>query len=162
MPSFLFLVGGAGDEKEYKEILELVEKSPFDITFAGKITQQELAGKINQSDIFILPSFYEGLPLVIIEALACGAYVICTDLPGIKNWIDRNLPDNGVIFVEPPERVNEDEPVEEELPIFERELAEAIEKAAKGPVTRPSREHLARISWDGLCSRLAQIFEEKQ
>ena len=161
-PVSLELVGGAGDEKEYKEILELVEKSPFDITFAGKITQQELAGKINQSDIFILPSFYEGLPLVIIEALACGAYVICTDLPGIKNWIDRNLPDNGVIFVEPPERVNEDEPVEEELPIFERELAGAIEKAAKGPVTRPSREHLARISWDGLCSRLAQIFEEKQ
>ena len=67
---------------------------------------------MNQSDVFVLPSFYEGLPLVIIEALACGTYVICTDLPGIRNWIDQNLPDNGVVFVEPPKRVNEDEPVE--------------------------------------------------
>ena len=52
---------------------------------------------MNQSDVFVLPSFYEGLPLVIIEALACGTYVICTDLPGIRNWIDQNLPDNGKI-----------------------------------------------------------------
>ena len=60
---------------------------------------------MNQSDVFVLPSFYEGLPLVIIEALACGTYVICTDLPGIRNWIDQNLPDNGVVFVEPTKRV---------------------------------------------------------
>ena len=64
---------------------------------------------------------------MIIEALACGTYVICTDLPGIRNWIDQNLPDNGVVFVEPPRRVNEDEPVEEELPVFEKKLAGAIE-----------------------------------
>lgn len=64
---------------------------------------------------------------MIIEALACGTYVICTDLPGIRNWIDQNLPDNGVVFVEPPKRVNEDEPVEEELPVFEKKLAGAIE-----------------------------------
>lgn len=156
----LELAGGAGDEREYREIRELAEKSPFEVTFAGKITQQELAKKINQSDIFVLPSFYEGLPLAIIEALACGAYVICTDLPGIQNWVNQNLPDNGVVFVEPPERINEDEPVEEALPVFERELAEAIRRLSENPGSRPSREHLERISWDGLCGRLMEVFEK--
>ena len=156
---FLELAGGAGDEREYQEIRELAGKCPFAVTFAGKITQQELAKKINQSDVFVLPSFFEGLPLVIIEALACGAYVICTDLPGIKNWIDQNLPDNGVVFVEPPKRVNEDEPVEEALPAFERELAGAIEGIAKVPGPKPEKEHLEQISWDGLCARLMQVFD---
>ena len=157
----LELAGGAGDEGEYQEIRELAEKCPFAVTFAGKITQQELAKKMNQSDVFVLPSFYEGLPLVIIEALACGTYVICTDLPGIRNWIDQNLPDNGVVFVEPPKRVNEDEPVEEELPVFEKKLAGAIEGIAKYPGSQPEKEHLEQISWDGLCVHLMQIFEQQ-
>lgn len=157
----LELAGGAGDEDEYQEIRELAEKCPFAVTFAGKITQQELAKKMNQSDVFVLPSFYEGLPLVIIEALACGTYVICTDLPGIRNWIDQNLPDNGVVFVEPPKRVNEDEPVEEELPVFEKKLAGAIEGIAKYPGSKPEKEQLEQISWDGLCVHLMQIFEQQ-
>ena len=157
----LELAGGAGDEGEYQEIRELAEKCPFAVTFAGKITQQELAKKMNQSDVFVLPSFYEGLPLVIIEALACGTYVICTDLPGIRNWIDQNLPDNGVVFVEPPKRVNEDEPVEEELPVFEKKLAGAIEGIAKYPGSKPEKEHLEQISWDGLCVHLMKIFEQQ-
>ena len=142
----------AADKEKSERELKLI--------FAGKITQQELAKKINQSDIFVLPSFYEGLPLVIIEALACGAYVICTDLPGIQNWVNQNLPDNGVVFVEPPERINEDEPVEEALPVFERELEEAIRRLSENPGSRPSREHLERISWDGLCGRLMEVFEK--
>ena len=156
----LELAGGAGDEGEYQEIRELAEKCPFAVTFAGKITQQELAKKMNRSDVFVLPSFYEGLPLVIIEALACGTYVICTDLPGIRSWIDQNLPDNGVVFVKPPRRVNEDEPVEEELPVFEKKLAGAIEGIAKAPGSKPEKEYLEQISWDGLCARLMQVFEQ--
>ena len=98
---------------------------------------------------------------MIIEALACGAYVICTDLPGIQNWINKNLPDNGVVFVEPPQRVNEDEPVEEALPEFEKELAAAIEGIAENPPVRPAKEDLERISWDGLCKRLIKVFREQ-
>ncbi|GAB2878102.1 glycosyltransferase [Microbulbifer echini] len=37
--------------------------------------------KIQSSDLFILPSRHEGLPTVLIEALACGANIIATDCP---------------------------------------------------------------------------------
>ena len=156
----LELAGGAGDEANIRKSGSLPKSVRLQLPLPGRITQQELAKKMNQSDVFVLPSFYEGLPLVIIEALACGTYVICTDLPGIRNWIDQNLPDNGVVFVEPPKRVNEDEPVEEELPVFEKKLAGAIEGIAKYPGSKPEKEHLEQISWDGLCAHLMQIFEQ--
>lgn len=151
----LTLAGGAGNEQEYKEICELAEKSPCRIEFTGRMAQKELAERMNQNDIFILPSFYEGLPLVMVEAMACGLHVVCTDLPGIQPWLNANIPANGVVFVEPPEMVNEDEPVEESLPAFERRLAEAVRVAAKAEL--PRREDVERISWDGLCGRLSEM-----
>ena len=37
--------------------------------------------------VFVLPSFYEGLPLVLVEALACGCRLVCTDLPGVRSGL---------------------------------------------------------------------------
>lgn len=150
----LTLAGGYGTEEEYREIRALAEQCPCKVEFAGRIPQQELAKRMNQNDIFVLPSFFEGLPLVVVEALACGLRVVCTDLPGIKVWLDANIPGNGVVFVEPPEMVNEDEPVEEALPEFERRLAEAVCEAKRAEV--PRREDVEQISWDGLCERLIE------
>ena len=90
-----------------------------------------------------------------IEAMACGLNVVCTDLPGIQNWLRANLPTNEVVFVRPPKMRNEDEPREEELPGFEQRLAEAIIKAQSAKV--PDEEELKRISWDGLCRRLTKM-----
>lgn len=124
--------------------------------FLGRLSHKDLAKELNQSDIFVLPSFYEGLPLVVIEAMACGLKVVCTDLPGIQNWLGANLPTNEVVFVQPPKMRNEDEPKEEELPGFEQRLADAIIAAKDTAV--PDEEELRNISWDGLCRRLMRMW----
>lgn len=152
----LLLAGGAGNQKEYGEICVLAETCPCEVKFLGRLNHADLAKELNQSDIFILPSFYEGLPLVIIEAMACGLKVVCTDLPGIQNWLRANLPTNEVVFVKPPKMRNEDEPREEELPEFEKSLADAIMKAQETKV--PDEQELKKISWDGLCRRLMEMW----
>lgn len=152
----LFFAGGYGNEAEYDEIQRLAKECPCGVTFLGKLDQTELAKKMNQSDVFVLPSFFEGLPLVIIEAMACGLRVVCTDLPGIRDWLNANIPDNGVIFVEPPKMQNSDEPIPEFLPAFEERLAKAlVEVLCK---QTPNQELVKKISWDGLCKRLNDMF----
>lgn len=152
----LVLAGGYGNEEEYGKIRRLAEVCPCQVEFTGRISQNELAKRMSESDVFVLPSFYEGLPLVIVEALACKAKVVCTDLPGIRSWLNANIPGNGVVFVTPPEMENEDEPLEETLPSFERRLAEAICSAEHAE--SPKTENVGRISWDGLCERLVEKF----
>lgn len=154
----LVLAGGAGNQREYEEICAIAEQCSCNVRFLGRLSHEALAKELNQSDIFVLPSFYEGLPLVIIEAMACGLKVVCTDLPGIKKWLDDNLPAHEVVFVKPPKMQNEDEPQCEELPAFEKRLAEAIQKAEGQKV--PEEEALKNISWNGLCNRLLELWNQ--
>ncbi len=85
---------GSGSDPERSECLELADLLGNRVTAHGNLTQSLLASLLQQSHIFILPSFYEGLPLVILEALACGCRIIASDLPGcreIQNRIDGDL-----------------------------------------------------------------------
>ena len=156
----LYLAGGCGSAEELEKIKALAERTGCPAAFLGKLNQAELARQMNRCDVFVLPSFYEGLPLVLIEAMACGMRTVCTDLPGIRPWLDRALPGHGGVFVAPPELRNSDEPVPEDLPDFEKRLAKAMERAAYAP--RPEEERIRALSWDSLCRKLHFIFREQE
>ena len=152
----ILLAGGCGSEEELAKLKTMAEQCPCTVTFLGKLDQKTLACRMNQSDAFILPSFYEGLPLVLIEAMACGLRTICTDLPGIRPWLDKALPENGTLFVAPPRMRNTDEPIPETLPDFEKRLARVMDDARQAKL--PDEQQVARLSWDALCEKLIQIF----
>ena len=46
--------------------------------------QEKLAELFRRSHLLILPSFYEGLALVLLEALACGCRLVSTNFPGLE------------------------------------------------------------------------------
>ena len=150
------LAGGYGNSIEYAEICHLAETAPCTVTFLGKLSHPELAREMNASDAFILPSFYEGLPLVLIEAMACGLKTLCTDLPGIRPWLDQAIPHCGTLFVEPPRMFNEDEPYPEDLPDFELRLARAIESIPGRYL--PDPDLVRQVSWNALCEKLITIW----
>ena len=104
----LALAGSVGDPEEYARIRKTAETVSPAPVFLGMLSHQKLAEAMNQSDIFVLPSFFEGLPLVLVEAMACGMRVVCTDLPGIRQWLDHEIPGHGVVFVTPPAMQNQD------------------------------------------------------
>ncbi len=96
----LTLIGrGSGEESE--SLLNRALQSGTPIRYAGYMTQEALAEAFRSADLFVLPSFYEGLPLVVIEALACGLPVVVNDLPGLKHWLGDAINDSGKLFYVP-------------------------------------------------------------
>ena len=152
------LAGGAGNKEDYEKIRALAAAAPCQVTLLGKLNHEQLARELNNSDVFILPSFYEGLPLVLMEAMACGLRVICTDLPGIRPWMDRTIENHGVLFVEPPEMRNEDDAVPQSLTAFEHRLAEAIRKIQYQPFA--DMEAVRAVSWDALCKKMTTLWQK--
>ena len=132
------------------------EKAPFPVTFEGKLPQPDLAHLYNASDVFVLPSFCEGLPLVVVEALACGCKVVVTDLPGLRPWVTSQMPGAPVVYVEPPAMVSCDEPEAAALPAFEERLAAALVKAAEmpRPTAAQARACTGHLSWTSLAERM--------
>lgn len=151
----LKLAGGNGNNEEYNTLLDLINHCKYPVKLLGKLNQQELAYEFNSSDIFILPSFFEGLPLVLIEALACGLKVISTDLPGIKDWMDKNVPNNNITYITLPTLINTDEPRLEELSLFEQNIANAIISCVKE--SYDNTLNLNNISWYGVGERIMNL-----
>ncbi|MFH0815926.1 MAG: glycosyltransferase family 4 protein [Methanobacteriota archaeon] len=58
------------------------------VEFVGPLPQPELAPYFRQADLFVLPSYMEGMPRVVMEALSWGVPVIASDLPGIRRLDD--------------------------------------------------------------------------
>ena len=65
------------------------------VNFVGVISNEELPNMINQYYVFILPSFFEGNPKVLLEAMSCGLACIGTNVRGINNILQHKK--NGYI-----------------------------------------------------------------
>ena len=90
-----------GSRAEKAECLALAAQLGEErVTVHGPMLQAELADLFKQAHIFVLSSLFEGLPLVLLEALACGCRLVATDLPGVREvlggvaaeWLERVEP----------------------------------------------------------------------
>lgn len=76
-----------GDGLKYEETVSLVKENNWvdNIKFCGAVSN--VYPLLNQSDIFILPSFYEGIPMTIIEAMGTGLPIVASGVGGIVDMI---------------------------------------------------------------------------
>lgn len=73
-----------GDGKLRPELEPLILKAAgTDVVFWGNRPADEMPDIMNCVDVLVLPSRNEGLPLVVMEALRCGANVVGSDVGGI-------------------------------------------------------------------------------
>jgi len=77
----LHLAGG-GKGSEFDECMRLANELGRKITYHGYVTHQQLSELMKIAHIQVLPSFFEGLPLVLFEGLASGCRIITTRLSG--------------------------------------------------------------------------------
>mgnify|MGYP005854473083 CR=1 FL=1 len=88
-----------GDGKKRKELLDLIKDMGLerDVDIIGFV--QNPYAYMRRCSVFVLSSKWEGLPTVLVEALACGANVISTDCPSGPREILKNGEYGGLVRV---------------------------------------------------------------
>ena len=83
-----------GQEKTFDEIKKLVIANDLEenIVFLGGVS--DIPGFLRKTDIFVLPSRYEGFGISLIEALASGVPVVASDIDGPKEIFELAEKDN--------------------------------------------------------------------
>jgi len=84
IPYKLVIIGSGFLREEMKAF---AEKKRANVEFKKNILNEKLPEELNKSEIFILPSLYEGCPKVLLEAMSCGLPCIGANVDGIKEII---------------------------------------------------------------------------
>ena len=157
-PEVQLHVAGSGSGQETDDLQSRMAQLAPQVLAHGQVGQAELAELMRASHAFVLPSFYEGLPLVLVEAAACGCRLVSTDLPGVRHQLSIPLVD--LLHLVPLPRMRSvDIPKNEDLPIFKQNLLEAIEGALSSPSVRDSTALVAPFTWSEVFRRVESIWE---
>ncbi|MEO8454877.1 MAG: glycosyltransferase, partial [Sphingomicrobium sp.] len=87
-----------GDGPEAARLHALAEKLGISgrIRFSGRLSEPDTLREIAAADILVLPSFMEGLPIVLMEAMAMGTAVIASRVAGIPELVEDGK--SGLLF----------------------------------------------------------------
>jgi glycosyltransferase involved in cell wall biosynthesis len=141
---------GAGEEAEIlRQRMQLLEPR---VVRHGRLGQAALADLMWRCAVLVLPSFYEGLPLVLAEARACGCRLVSTAIPGVVRTLAPAFGE-ALRLVDLPRLIGPDRPDERDLPGFTAELAGALREALTAPAEPPAAEQLAPFTWTAVFRR---------
>ncbi len=79
---------GDGPERARIEALASELGCSEQVRFAGYLSQQEVAQELQKANLFALPSFAEGVPVVLMEAMASELAVVATRIAGIPELVE--------------------------------------------------------------------------
>jgi glycosyltransferase involved in cell wall biosynthesis len=138
------IIVGSGRERNNLEMLAKRLKIIDTVIFAGRVSEEELPNYYAASDIFVIPSLYEGFGLPILEAQACGSPVIGSDCTAIAETIGLG----GVVF-EPKNEVS-----------LKNEILRLIDdKQIFNELVEKSIENVENYNWQSVIDRIEVILK---
>jgi len=82
----LLIIGDGSYRPEFERLAQKTDKG--NILFLGQKTRKEIVDILHSSDIFVNPSYSEGLPTSVLEAGAAGLPIVATDVGGTSEIIE--------------------------------------------------------------------------
>ena len=76
-----------GDGPDAGALREQAARAGADVSFPGALGADEVTDVLRRADVFCLPSFAEGVPVVLMEAMASGLPVVSTPVMGIPELV---------------------------------------------------------------------------
>ncbi|MCB2114049.1 MAG: glycosyltransferase [Parvularculaceae bacterium] len=136
----VLLIAGEGPARKRLEALAKREGVADRVRFLGECAHEDLAEIYNAADALILPSEREGWPNVVLEAMACGAYVVAADAGGCREII-RSADAGRIVANREPDA-------------FAAALNEAFENLDRARV----RRYAEQFSWDDTSDALTAFY----
>jgi glycosyltransferase involved in cell wall biosynthesis len=90
LPGVHLAVIGEGEMKE--ELIRLAEELSVAerVHFIGEVRPEEANAVVCASDVFVFPSLFEAMPLALLEAMALGVPIVCSDIPSSREFLGSN------------------------------------------------------------------------
>ena len=157
----LDIIGTPGGESV--RILQSLTGNADNITVIPIKNQKALADYIRDKDIFVMPSYFEGLGLMALECLASGLRVVATEIEALMSLLGDNVNNSGVIeYVKLPRIYDTDKPFDDDLEQFVENLSAKlllqIERVRNGDLfPMEILPEINKHSWNGKTERINNV-----
>ncbi|NJN86814.1 MAG: glycosyltransferase family 4 protein, partial [Leptolyngbyaceae cyanobacterium SL_7_1] len=88
LPDVVLTVVGDGSDRALLEARVQQLGLEETVQFVGYRSQAEVRACLQETDVFVLPSFAEGVPVVLMEAMAAAVPVVATRIAGIAELVE--------------------------------------------------------------------------
>ncbi|ACN13357.1 putative glycogen synthase (starch [bacterial glycogen] synthase) [Desulforapulum autotrophicum HRM2] len=158
-------LAGSGSGEEQRTCKELAAEFGDQVCLHGTLTHPELARLMGRTHLFVLPSFFEGLPLVLMEALASGCTIVTTALPGTCEVLSGITPGR-VKFLNLPPLATVDTPHGSDLPRLEQALTRILARIIgdyleQGVSDMPMNDRLTgEYTWEKVFEKIEAVYKK--
>jgi glycosyltransferase involved in cell wall biosynthesis len=137
-----------GDGDQGRMLRETADRLRLqNVRFHGRADNAELRGLYQDADVLVLPSEREGMPLVLLEALAVGLPIVATDIPGNRDVV---LPGRTGLLVPPSDPAQ-----------LRRALLEVTGDAQRYQrMSEAARARAARYSWTSVGAEFERLYAQ--
>jgi glycosyltransferase involved in cell wall biosynthesis len=117
------------------------------VQFHGRVDGPDLRELYRNADVFVLPSEREGMPLVLLEALAMGLPIVATDVPGNRELVSSGQ--NGLLV-----------PLGDAAALRQALLSVTTDPERYRRMSETSRRLADRYSWRAVSAEFEQIYTQ--
>jgi glycosyltransferase involved in cell wall biosynthesis len=141
-PYRLIQIGGRFSPELFRLIdqLEIGDR----VTQIASMPNEQLVEMYNAADVFVFPSLYEGFGVPLIEAMACGTPVVCSDLE-----LFREVCGEAVVFADSSDHV-----------AFACAIAESLDESKADYLRKRGLERAAQFTWERTARETLAVYQE--
>jgi glycosyltransferase involved in cell wall biosynthesis len=81
------LIGGGSQEQNLKALAKELGLEAH-IQWVGQVSLPDVAKWLGHAKVFVSPSLSDGNNISLNEAMACGCFPVCTDIPANREWLE--------------------------------------------------------------------------
>jgi glycosyltransferase involved in cell wall biosynthesis len=146
-PELYFIIAGKG--RDLNKLIKKIKNAGLQdrFIFLGQVNKDNLVKLYQNATLFILPSYHEGLPSVVLEAMSCSLPVIVTDVRGNRDLITQG--ENGIII--PPK---EPKKIAEAINMLlgDKKLRQYLGENARNTIIK-------NYTWDIIANKMLNCYE---